>query len=87
MVTLVLHGRKDSLGQESFQLHRPLTVLNYNVFNGFRGGKSFKEAVKWTNSIAPDIAGWQELVGWNEQRLQESARQWNHPYAVTLKGG
>ncbi|MFL2869429.1 MAG: endonuclease/exonuclease/phosphatase family protein [Pirellulaceae bacterium] len=64
-----------------------LTVLNYNVFNGFRGGKSYDDAVQWINEVKPDIAGWQELVGWNEARLQKAAEDWDHPYAATLKSG
>lgn len=64
-----------------------VTVLCYNVFNGFRGGRSFKPAVKWINSIGPDIVGLQELVGWNEERLKQASPQWEHPHAATLKGG
>ncbi|MEC9094978.1 MAG: endonuclease/exonuclease/phosphatase family protein [Planctomycetota bacterium] len=73
--------------EDSIRLDGPLTVLNYNVYNGFRGGKSYKEGVQWVNTVAPDIAAWQELVGWNEKRLQANASQWKHPYAATLKGG
>jgi len=43
--------------------------------------------VKWINSLEPDIIGLQELVGWNEERLQQAALQWNHPHVVTLKRG
>jgi len=64
-----------------------IRILNYNVFNGFRRNASFETAVKWVNEQSPDIAGWQELVGWNEDRLQTAAKNWNHPYAATLKGG
>lgn len=73
--------------EDPFSLKEPITVLNYNVFNGFRGGSSFKTGVSWINSVASDIAGWQELVGWSEKRLQDTAKQWQHPYAATLKGG
>ena len=64
-----------------------IKILNYNVFNGFRRNASFETAVKWVNEQSPDIAGWQELVGWNEDRLKTAAKKWNHPYAATLKGG
>ena len=64
-----------------------LTVLNYNVFNSHRGGQSYADCVKWVNSIQPDIAGWQELVGWNEAKLRKFAVDWKHPHAATLKGG
>ncbi len=64
-----------------------LTVLNYNVFNGFRGGQSMKAGVTWVNTVKPDIAGWQELVGWNEARLKKASKEWGHPHAATLKSG
>ena len=64
-----------------------IKILNYNVFNGFRRNASFETAVKWINEQSPDIAGWQELVGWDEDRLKTAAKKWNHPYVATLKGG
>jgi len=45
-----------------------LTVLNYNVWNSHQGGRSYADCVKWVNTVKPDIAGWQELVGWNETK-------------------
>ena len=72
---------------KTFKLEKPLTVLNYNVFNGFRGGRSYKPTVAWVNTVKPDIAAWQELVGWNEARLKKAANDWHHPHAATLKGG
>ena len=53
-----------------------IKILNYNVFNGFRRNASFQTAVKWVNEQSPDIAGWQELVGWNEDRLKTAAKKW-----------
>lgn len=64
-----------------------LVVLNYNVFNSHRGGRSYEDCVKWVNSVKPDIAGWQELVGWNEAKLKKFAVDWKHPHAAALKGG
>ena len=64
-----------------------LVVLNYNVFNSHRGGRSYADCVKWVNSVKPDIAGWQELVGWNEAKLKKFAVDWKHPHAAALKGG
>ena len=32
-----------------------------------------KAGVTWVNTVKPDIAGWQELVGWNEARLKKAA--------------
>ena len=64
-----------------------LMVLNYNVFNSHRGGRSYADCVKWVNSMKPDIAGWQELVGWNGAKLKKLAVDWKHPHAAALKGG
>lgn len=64
-----------------------LTVLNYNVWNSHRGGRSYADCVKWVNTVKPDISGWQELVGWNETKLKKLAVDWKHPHAAALKGG
>lgn len=73
--------------EETVAESKQLKVLNYNVFNGFRGGKSYTDAVDWVKTIEPDIAGWQELVGWNEDRLRNAAKDWSHEYAATMKSG
>jgi len=64
-----------------------LIVMNYNVFNSHRGGRSYADCVEWVNTVKPDIAGWQELVGWNEAKLKKLAVDWKHPHAAALKGG
>ncbi|HBU59013.1 MAG TPA: hypothetical protein DEB48_04125 [Verrucomicrobiales bacterium] len=64
-----------------------LKVLNYNVFNSHRNGKSYQDCVKWVNMVQPHIAGWQELVGWNEVKLKKFAADWKHPHAAALKRG
>ncbi|MFK7766044.1 MAG: sialate O-acetylesterase [Mariniblastus sp.] len=70
-----------------FELKTPLTVLNYNVWNSFNHNKAYAETIRWVNRVEPDIAAWQELVGWDEQKLTDSAADWNHPYAAALKNG
>lgn len=70
-----------------FELKTPLTVLNYNVWNSFNHNKSYEETIQWVKRLEPDIAGWQELVGWSEQKLKDSAADWNHPHAAALKDG
>ena len=68
-------------------LQKPLKILNYNIFEGFQNGHSQTAAIAWLNSIQPDILGLEELVGWDEAKLQKTALSWRHPYAVALKGG
>lgn len=63
------------------------TVLTFNVFVGFDHGRALDRTAEWTKGINPDVAAWQELVGWDEERLQRAAPKWNHCHAVTLKGG
>ncbi|MFT5301821.1 MAG: exodeoxyribonuclease-3 [Mariniblastus sp.] len=70
-----------------FELKTPLTVLNYNVWNSFNHNTAYEATIQWVNRLEPDIAAWQELVGWNEQKLKDSALDWKHPYAAALKGG
>ena len=77
--TLVLFFAFTATGAEQ------LKVLNYNVFNSHRHDKSYEAAVKWVNTVKPDIAGWQELVGWNEAKLKKLANDWHHPHAAALK--
>ena len=72
---------------EHGEFKTPLTVLNYNVWNSFNHNKSYEETVQWVNRLEPDIAAWQELVGWSEQKLKESAVDWNHTHAAALKNG
>ncbi|MGB1745200.1 MAG: endonuclease/exonuclease/phosphatase family protein, partial [Limisphaerales bacterium] len=79
--TLVLFFAFTATGAEQ------LKVLNYNVFNSHRHGKSYEAAVKWVNTVKPDIAGWQELVGWNEAKLKKLTNEWHHPHAAALKSG
>lgn len=64
-----------------------LTVLCYNVYNSFNHNKSQETATAWVKSISPDIAGWQELVDWDEKRLETEAPSWGHAYAAALKAG
>lgn len=80
-------GSQRELNAFQFEFKKPLTVLNYNVWNSFNQNKSYRETIQWVNRLEPDIAGWQELVGWNEQKLKKAAMDWRHPYVAALKEG
>lgn len=79
--------KPNATSRQPTALKAPLTVLNYNVWNGFDRGNSYDSAVAWVKKLDPEIAGWQELVRWNENRLKKAALDWNHPFAATLKQG
>lgn len=64
---------------------RAVTVITWNVWNGFEGGKSRDAAAAWLASRAPDIVALQELNGQTGQSLSELAKRWEHPHAVILK--
>jgi endonuclease/exonuclease/phosphatase family metal-dependent hydrolase len=80
---------KTLLAKQQAQRERAagLTVLNYNVYNGFNRARSFKDTAAWIRRQTPQIVALQELVGWKESRLKTAAKSWNHPYAATLKQG
>ena len=80
-------GSQKKLHAFQFEIKKPLTVLNYNVWNSFNHNKSYTQTIQWVNRLEPDIAGWQELVGWNEEKLKAAAVDWKHPYAAALKEG
>lgn len=87
VVCWAIVGSQQILSAYQFELKKPLTVLNYNVWNSFNHNESYIETIQWVNRLEPDIAGWQELVGWNEQKLKDAAVDWKHPYTAALKEG
>jgi len=63
-----------------------LTVLTYNIWNGFEGGKEEQDRfVDWMEAQDVDVAALQELVGISAADLQKVAKKWGHKYAVILK--
>lgn len=62
-----------------------MKVITYNVLYGFNHHKNLKEGAEWLNKQNPDVLALQELNGFTQQKLEEMAVKWNHPYAVILK--
>lgn len=61
------------------------TIVSWNVWNGFDGGRTTEQAATWLAGQAPDIVALQELVGIDEESLGRLAERWGHDYAATSK--
>jgi len=65
-----------------------VSIMTYNIWNGFDWGKdSTRRAhcINWIKSNQPDILALQELCGYDERQLKEDALNWGHPYVQILK--
>lgn len=65
-----------------------LRVITYNIWNGFEnGGDDHRRDrfVKWIKQRDPDVLALQELVGFNQEKLMQLAREIGHDHAVILK--
>ncbi|GAB3650769.1 hypothetical protein GCM10028791_18440 [Echinicola sediminis] len=63
-------------------------VITYNIWNGFDWGKDTlrrKDLQEWVGSQKPDVVALQELCAYTDEKLQEDAAAWGHPYSVLLK--
>ncbi len=65
-----------------------LKIITYNIWNGFDWGKDENRHTRflnWMKTQDPDVLALQELCGYTEEKLQEDAKIWGHPYAILLK--
>lgn len=62
-----------------------MTILSYNVLEGFQRGATAEEGVQWIGEAAPDIAGFQELMDISAGEFAALARRWNHPHTAMHK--
>lgn len=77
-------------GQEEKELSqtKTLTVMSYNIWNGFDWGKApdrKARVLKWIRTKNPDVVALQELNGYNQEKLLNDAKTWGHCYAEILK--
>lgn len=80
IVTLILFGMLNVVAQEG-----SLKFLNYNALHGFNDDDDLKEMyVKWVKKIDPDIIAYQEMNGYNQNKLGNLAESYGHPYAVIM---
>lgn len=68
-----------------------LTVLSYNVFEGFESANPKAQAVhmdayeNWVKELEPDVVVYQEMNGFTEAKLLAFAKRYGHNYSVLLK--
>jgi len=63
----------------------PTKIVTWNVLRGFLDGTQIQPAQRWLREQAPDVVALQEVNGFNEARLTETAAAWGHPHAVMAK--
>jgi exodeoxyribonuclease-3 len=62
------------------------TLISYNVLEGFeRNTGKMETYVNWVRPFQPDMVALMELNAFTQGKLENMARQYNHPYAVLLK--
>lgn len=61
------------------------TVVTWNVWNGFDGGRTRGAAADWLAARRPDIVALEELNGQTPESLAALANRWGHPYSAILK--
>lgn len=60
-------------------------VISWNVLYGFNHGTRIAEGQEWLRKQQPDVVALQELNGFDEGKLAETAKAWGHPYSAILK--
>ena len=74
-----------SLGQDKID---SLKVITYNIWNGFaKGGDDQRRDrfVEWVKQRDPDVLALQELVGFDQEALEQLAKEIGHDHSVILK--
>jgi exodeoxyribonuclease-3 len=89
LISLVLFFQAiNGFGQQETPPGRPLTVITYNILNGFDFGKDTlrrHNLQEWMAARHPDVVALQELCAYSPEKLREDATSWGHGYSVLLK--
>jgi exodeoxyribonuclease-3 len=65
---------------------KSLTIIEYNVWNGFEGEKQRTNTfVHWAQKQNADVMAFEELNNFTQASFAELAKSWGHPYAVIAK--
>lgn len=66
---------------------KTLKILSYNIYKGMSLDVSADKSnfTAWIDSLSPDIVALQEVNGFTQEKLENMARSYGHPYAVLLK--
>lgn len=64
-----------------------IKIITWNVYEGMKLDTTPQKNAfgQWIKAKAPDVVSFQEMNGFTQQRLEEFARSYGHPYAVLLK--
>lgn len=74
--------------QAQSQSSESLKVMSYNIYNGFNWGKDpgrQDSMATWIQTQNPDVVAFQELCGFNKEKLLAWAKKFDHSYAEILK--
>lgn len=62
---------------------KQLKMISYNVLHGFEDDSArMADFVSWVNGQNPDIIAYQELNGFNQEKLETLAARYGHPYVA-----
>ena len=62
-----------------------LKIVTWNVLRGFLDGAQLEPAQRWLRGEAPDVVALQEVNGFTEAQLSETAKAWGHGFAAMAK--
>lgn len=64
-----------------------MKLINYNVLHGFNSDSTLENRfIHWAKKQDADIFTFQELNGFTQDRLEELAEKYGHPYAILNTG-
>lgn len=64
-----------------------IRLINYNVLHGFNSDSTLENRfIHWAKKQDADIFAFQELNGFTQDRLEELAEKYGHPYAILNTG-
>lgn len=70
------------------QANQTLTVMSYNILDGYERGQDQERKIKTAEFIRtqkPDVVAFQELVGFTADSLADFAQSFGHSYSILLK--
>ena len=64
-----------------------MKLINYNVLHGFNNDSTLENRfIHWAKEQKADVFTFQELNGFTQDRLEELAEKYGHPYAILNTG-
>jgi|SRR5690625_79601 len=62
-----------------------MNLLQFNILDGCPSEDRFQKFNTWMANQDYDVIGFNELNGWNANRLQEQARKWGYDYSAIFE--